>query len=416
MANTGPVKIRDGNIDALINLYQQTYAKLVKEITTATDSGKIQKARVMARINAELEELGVELDKWAKREIPQYYLDGANVAIQDLRALGVEISKNKNFAVVNAEALKALTDEVALAFGQSLTTMSRNVRGVLDTAVRQQLNFVIAQGKLTGEARVTISNNIKQVLDQNGITAIIDKSGRNWTFDNYARMLARTKAVEARNQGLTNRMLTSGYDLVQVSNHGTDHPACAVWEGRILSLTGNTPGFPTLAEAKAAGLFHPNCQHAINVIIPDLAAKTTAYQNPYNYRDKAATEGEIRNATGGPTIRQQVYHGSGANVMPAGDNMFGDAFYVTPDPKTAKVFGSRVASKSMTVSKGQILQINDQPHYQKFVNQVLATYPGESFQTAAPKYARALGYKAISVPPSYDELGGIAILDKKILR
>lgn len=416
MANTGPVKIREGSIEALINLYQQTYANLVKEITSATDAGKISKARVMARINVELEALGVEVDKWAKREIPQYYLDGANVAQQDLRALGVEISKSKNFAVINTEALKALTDEVALAFGQSITAISRNASNILSTAVKQQINFAIAEGKLTGEARKVISNNIVKVIEENGITSIKDKAGKNWTFDNYARMLARTKAVEARNQGLTNRMLGSGYDLVQVSNHRTDHEACRQWEGRILSLTGKTPGFPTLEEAKFSGLFHPNCKHAINVIIPDLASKTIAYDNPYNYREAEATPGAIRQATGGPKIRQQVYHGSGGNVMPSGDNMFGDAFYVTTDPKVAREFGSKVSSKSMTISRGQILNIKDQEHYQKFVNQTLAAFPGEDFQKSAPKYAKALGYKAIEVPPSFDELGGIAVLDRSVLR
>ncbi len=30
-------------------------------------------------------------------------------------------------------------------------------------------------------------------------------------------------------------------------------------KGEILSLTGKTPGYPTLEEAKTAGLFHPNC-------------------------------------------------------------------------------------------------------------------------------------------------------------
>lgn len=415
MAYTGPVKIRDGQIDQLITLYKQTYAKLVQEIVTATDSGKIQKARVMARINRELEALGVEVDQWARREIPQYYLDGANIAQQDLRALGVDISKSKNFAVINSEAIKALTDEVALAFAQSITAISRNSSQLLSQAIKQQLNFVIAQGKLTGEARATISNNIKQVIQENGITALTDKSGRNWSFDNYARMLARTKAAEARNQGLTNRMLASGYDLVQVSNHRSDHRACAVWEGRILSLTGNTPGFPTLNGAAMAGLFHPNCEHSVNVIVPELASKTIAYQNPYNYRDTAATDGEFRQATGGPNIRQQVYHGSGNAVMPAGDNMFGNAFYVTTDPKVASVFGSKVKSSSMTISKGQILNIQDQAHYQKFVNQTLAAFPGENFQTAAPKFAKSLGYKAIQVPPTFDKLGGIAILDKSVL-
>lgn len=293
MAN-GPVKIRQGQLDQLITLYKQTYAQLVMEITSSTDAGKINKARVMARINAELSALGVEVDKWAKREIPQYYLDGANQAIQDLRALGVEISKNKNFAVINAEAIKALTDEVALAFGQSITAISRNSRQVLTDALKQQLNFIIAQGKLTGDARRTISAAVKGAIEDNGIVALTDRAGKSWTFDNYARMLVRTKAVEARNQGLANRMLTSGYDLVQVSNHRTDHPACAAWEGKILSLTGETPtgtvlpgGFKvagTLEQAKSSGLFHPNCEHAINVLVPRLAAKTEAYDNPYNKR------------------------------------------------------------------------------------------------------------------------------------
>lgn len=307
MANTGPVKIREGNIDALIVLYEQTYVKLIKEIQDATDAGKIRKARVMARINLELEALGVEVDKWARREIPQYYLDGANVAVQDLRALGVEISKSKNFAVVNAEAIKALTDEVSLAFAQSITAVSRNARGILDTAIKQQINFTIAQGKLTGEARLTISRNIKKIIEENGITSITDKAGRNWTFDRYAAMLARTKAVEARNQGLTNRMLTSGYDLVQVSNHNTDHEACKVWESKILSLTGRTPtgtvlpgGFRvagTLEQAKMKGLFHPNCKHAINVLVPSLAAKTKSYDNPYNKlspAEKAEADAKFR--------------------------------------------------------------------------------------------------------------------------
>lgn len=290
----GEVKIRQGQIDQLITLYKQTYAKLIMEIITASDAGKIRKARVMARINAELTELGVDVEKWVQREIPQYYRDGANVAVQDLRALGVDISKSKNFAVINAEAIKALTDEVALAFAQSITAISRNSRQLLNDALKQQLNAIIAEGKLTGETRKAISGSVRQAIKDKGITALTDKAGKKWTFENYSRMLVRTKAVEARNQGLANRMLTSGYDLVQVSNHRSSHKECAVWEGKILSLTGSTPegtvlpgGFVVAAtynQAAQAGLFHPNCEHAVNVIVPELAAKTQAYDNAYNKR------------------------------------------------------------------------------------------------------------------------------------
>ncbi len=294
MADHGPVKIREGSIDDLVKLYLLTYKRITREMVNSSDAGKIRKARVMARINAELRALGVNVNEWVKREIPQYYLDGANVATQDLRSLGVDVSKTSQYAVINQEAIKALTDETALNFANGINSVSRNAERMLSDTLKQQLNFIIAGAKLTGETRKTISEALETRIRRDGINSITDRAGREWSFENYTRMLARTKAVEARNQGLTNRMLTSGYDLVQVTNHATDHPECAKWEGKVLSLTGNTktgtqlPGgyvvAGTLEEAKEQGLFHPNCKHAINVLVPELAAKTKAYDNPYNYR------------------------------------------------------------------------------------------------------------------------------------
>lgn len=279
------LKIRQGDIDKLIDLYKATYLKLSKEIIDATDAGKINKARVMARINLELENLGVDVEAWVKGELPQYYLDGANIAQQDLRALGVDISKQTGFATINAQAIQALTDETVGAFGASITAVSRSARNLLDSAIKQQITMTIAEGRLTGDARRTVSAAVVQNLEDNGLSALTDSAGKEWSFENYARMLVRTKAVEARNQGLANRMLASGYDLVQVSDHNSDHPACAAWEGEVVSLTGQTPGYDSLADAIDGGLFHPNCEHAINVIVPSLAAKTEPYDNPYNYRE-----------------------------------------------------------------------------------------------------------------------------------
>lgn len=281
-----PVKIREGSIDDLITLYKASYKRMAIEIVDASEAGKIQKARVMARINHELDSLSVDVNEWVKKEIPQYYLDGANVAQQDLRAMGVDISKSSNFAVINREAIKALTDDVALNFANALTGVSRSANKIISDALKQQLNFIIADGKLEGAARKTISDALKQRLQEQGFDALTDRAGKRWSLENYTRMLARTKAVEARNQGLANRMLASGYDLVQVTDHGTQHPACAEWEGEVLSLTGQTEGYATLDEAIDAGLFHPNCEHAINPLLPDLASKTEAYDNPHNWKEE----------------------------------------------------------------------------------------------------------------------------------
>ena len=414
------IKIREGRIDDLISLYKQTYKRLVEEMINASEAGKIQKARVMARINAELESLGVDVQEWVNQEIPQYYLDGSNQALQDLRAQGVDLSSRSSFAVINREAIKALTDDVALSFASAIRTVGRSANTLLTNAQKQQLNAIIADGKLTGDARKTISRNLQAAIEDQGITALTDKGGRQWTLENYTRMLARTKAVEARNQGLANRMLASGYDLVQVTNHRSEHPACAFWEGKILSLTGKTPGYPTLQMAIEAGLFHPNCQHAVNVFHPELAALTKAYDNPYNYRQSAATGGSTPAAkttasTGGRVEDSTVFHGSGKTSVPPGNNMLGDAFYVARDAKTAQVFG-KVTESTMRIRPGQLLQIPDQEHYNRFVQEAMGAYPGLGPQEAFPKYAQALGYKAVEISPDFDELGGIAVFDKSVLR
>ncbi len=275
MADRGPVKVRHGRIDDLIAIYKQSYVRMAEEIIAATEAGKVRRFQVMVLIRKELGRLGVDVDKWVKSEIPQYYLDGANQATQDLRKLGIDPGKAP--AVVNREAIKALTDDVALSFAEGMRGIARNAQSVLDDALRQQLNFIVADGKLTGESRRVISANIRTRLKDEGFSSLVDRRGRSWTFDRYAQMLARTKAVEARNQGLANTMLSAGYDLVQVSNHQSSHKECRVWEGRVLSLTGKTPGYPTLFEASDAGLFHPNCEHAVNVIEPELAKETYAF-------------------------------------------------------------------------------------------------------------------------------------------
>lgn len=293
MADHGPVKLRESKIEALIALYKAAYKTMVKTISNSTDAGKIQKARVMAQINKVLSELGVDVKAWVKEEIPKYYLDGANSALQDLRAMNVDITK-AGMAVINREAIVALVDETALAFAEGITGLSRSTRRLLDNALKQQLNFIIAEGRLTGEARRTVSANVEKALREDGLTALVDRGGKTWQFDTYAEMLVRTKAVEARNTGLQNRMTQNGYDLVQVTNHRSTHPVCAKYESKILSLTGAVPVgtdlggghsvFATYDQAKLDGLFHPNCQHAINPFNAQLASITKAYDNPFNQR------------------------------------------------------------------------------------------------------------------------------------
>ena len=80
-------------------------------------------------------------------------------------------------------------------------------------------------------------------------------------------MVARTTTMEAHLEGTKNRLMELDWDLVRVSSHHGACPLCVPWEGKILSLSGKTEGYPTLDEAKDAGLFHPNCRHAYGLHI-----------------------------------------------------------------------------------------------------------------------------------------------------
>lgn len=112
----------------------------------------------------------------------------------------------------------------------------------------------------------TTKQAAQQALNQyaaRGITGFVDKIGRKWELQSYVEMAARTNAARAALQGHLDRMGELGRDLTIVSTKNATCPLCAPWSGQILSISGEDQRYPSLESAKAAGLFHPNCQHTL---------------------------------------------------------------------------------------------------------------------------------------------------------
>lgn len=271
------VEVNPANILKITSLLKTAYKSIIQEISTATDFGVSNRKAILAQIRQILEETGTDVQQFLKEELPKYYEEGADDAIKQLSNVGAEVNVSEGFNRIHQEALRALIDDTARSFGESLTGVGRSANLLLGKATRDLITQKMAEGFIGGKALKEVRQTIKGILQEQGLDALIDKSGRKWTLDRYAEMLFRTKAVETRNRGMANRMVENDYDLVQVSNHGSQHEACAVWESKILSVTGNTKGYPTVAQAEASGLFHPNCKHAMNVLIPSLAKLTKAY-------------------------------------------------------------------------------------------------------------------------------------------
>lgn len=289
------VDVNEQSIARLTDTFEKAYKSILSEITTATDFGVANRKALLAQIEATLESLGVDTQAFIEKELKEQYQLGADDAVKQLKNVGADVNVAEGFNRIHTNQIAALVDDASRAFGESMTGVNRSAQLLLGRVSRETLTQKLAEGLIGGKARREVNNIIKATIAEQGLPALIDKGGHTWTLDRYADMLFRTKAVEARNRGLINRMVENDYDLVQVSNHNSSHRECAEWEGKILSATGASRGYPTIADAERDGLFHPNCKHAINVLIPSLAKLTKAY-NP-NEETEYVDPDKVKRAT-----------------------------------------------------------------------------------------------------------------------
>jgi hypothetical protein len=291
------VEIDEKAVSKLRNIFLIAQRKIEKDILNfaTTDYTRAQRREVLTQVESTISELAEKTGKTLQKELPLYYESGVRDAVKQLKNIKAPIPVEGNLNRLHKQAISALLDETAKLFAEGMTGVTRSAEKAISKATRQMITQKLAEGAIVGQTRKTVTKEIKKVIQDEGIYALIDRGGRKWTLDRYSEMLFRTKAVEARNRGMGNRMLENNYDLVQVSNHNASHDACRRWEGRILSLTGSTEGYPTLEEAESSGLFHPNCKHAVNAIIPSLARKTEAY-NP-DERTRVISKSEIEKST-----------------------------------------------------------------------------------------------------------------------
>lgn len=119
-------------------------------------------------------------------------------------------------------------------------------------------------------------------LTERGVTGFTDRTGRRWNLASYVEMATRTAVQRAYNAAHLDRMLAIGIDQFTVSDDGHPCPLCQPWQGRVLTHAGPSP---TIDEARAAGLFHPNCRHTLIAYLPGVS-KTPAV-TPWTAADQA---------------------------------------------------------------------------------------------------------------------------------
>jgi hypothetical protein len=135
-----------------------------------------------------------------------------------------------------------------------------------------------------------------------GVTGFTDKGGRDWSLSAYVEMSVRTATMRAYNDSHLQVMQAAGITLFVVSSDGHPCPLCQPWENVVVCLVPDGV-HPTIEQAIAAGLMHPNCKHVWAPFIPgitDLPPRvdwTPEMANDYNLTQKQRRlELEIRKA------------------------------------------------------------------------------------------------------------------------
>jgi hypothetical protein len=213
---------------------------------------------------------------WIGKYIPMYYQTGSDDVIRGLEKLELSSGIVTSWGQLHDGAVETISRETTEYFERAVTMAESSaiaqVEGVRESEIQAKM---VARVQASPYDRETEKQKIIDSMKSAGIIATVGITGRKWRLDHYASMLTRTKAMDAYRLGRVNRTLDNGIDLFQVSAHLTSCENCRPAEGKVYTITGQTPGFPTLdsLQAMAPHLYAPNCRHVGMPFVVDLVNK-----------------------------------------------------------------------------------------------------------------------------------------------
>jgi hypothetical protein len=190
-------------------------------------------------------------------------------------------------------------DQLAAAVADQLTDAHRSILRTVPDVYRSVIARAAVGTALGTQTRRQTAQRAMWEFTRRGVTGFTDRAGRNWELSSYAEMATRTASARAAVDAQLAALAADGHDLVIVSDHAQECSLCRPWEGRVLSISG-AGGHPSVATARAAGLLHPNCRHALGLYLEGITkAPTGPGTGPDPVGDKArqrqrAIERQIR--------------------------------------------------------------------------------------------------------------------------
>ena len=253
-------------------LFFRTERELIDEITRKRERGLVDYAEVasLERVQRILQSL---VDRsWAY--VPE--MIEAIFYRSDKDAAGYRNARNLTSARMDivqqlGNNLMEQIIEASQKAQESVQTLYTIARLEADPFRETALKEVLRQ-QAAGESWVKGSAQMVKEMQAKGVTAFVDKTGRQWSLQAYGNMAVRTTARQAQVAAL---LTADDHDLWQIVKIGSTCPVCAALEGRVYSKSGTDPDYPPLSLAfgkvdpdgpdDLANTYlniHPNCMHS----------------------------------------------------------------------------------------------------------------------------------------------------------
>lgn len=201
-------------------------------------------------------------------------IEGETVEKHRRGYLNASVLSGEQHAIVD-QLVASLMGEITDATITAYATVQSALIGRVEPDVYRRIGLEqVALQQAQGRGTYKVLPEFVQALRREGITAFVDKAGRNWSLHTYCAMVSRTTSRQA--EVLAVLTADPEQDLYRISSHGTTCAICAPFEGRVYSKSGTNPDYPPLAAAfgkqDPAGPdtlantwlnLHPNCLHAI---------------------------------------------------------------------------------------------------------------------------------------------------------
>ena len=272
-------------LQKLIQIFLKAETDIINEIGRLRSQGLIEYHAVAAleRVQAILRQMENESWEYVPRMIEKMFY----VRVPEARRIAGETVEKHLRGYLNASALTgeqhAIVDQLVAALMGEITdatitayaTVQSALIGRVEPDVYRRIGLEqVALQQAQGRGTYKVLPEFVQALRREGITAFVDRAGRNWSLHTYCAMVSRTTSRQA--EVLAVLTADPEQDLYRISSHGTTCAICAPFEGRVYSKSGTNPDYPPLAAAfgkqDPAGPdtlantwlnLHPNCLHAI---------------------------------------------------------------------------------------------------------------------------------------------------------